>query len=125
MLASPKSVLSSNVIADFDKLITCELDQFVASRAVQMIMLWVSIIVFVNGSPTQLKAIQQARVNKLLKGPVNGRTRNIIGLSFGGQLLHELVRIEMLMPVEDPFQQKLALPRISQPFALKVFLKTL
>lgn len=109
MVFGSKSELLGDFLANFERVITREFDQLPAFRAIQVVVLRVAIIMFVDAPTVQLEHLQQARIYKLAQRAIDGRTRNIVWGPFLRQLLNQLIRIEMLVAIEYLFQQVLAL----------------
>ena len=101
MIASSKSVQFCNGISNLQNIGTRELDQLPAFSAIQMIVLGVTIVMFVNTSSVQFESIQQPSIGKFSQRTVNRRPGNIVGFPFGREVLHQLIGVKMLMTIED------------------------
>ena len=109
MVSHAKPVGSSDFIADFDDLFAGELDQLPALGTVQMIVFGISILELIHTSAVEFEAVKQPGVDELTKGSINGGTGHIIRASLGGKLIDQLIGIEVLVPIEDLFEQILFL----------------
>ena len=127
VVANSKPVGSSDFIADFDDLFAGELDQFPALGTVQMVVFGISIVEFIHASAVEFEAVKQPGVDELTKGAIDGGAGHVIRatlgdivrLAFGWQLIDQLIGIEVLMPIEDLFEQILFLVGIPKPSRLK------
>ena len=90
-----------------------------------MVVLRVPIVVFIDTSPVQFKSIEQASIDKLSQSSIHRRAGDVICISLGWELFHQLVSIKMLMPIKNLFNQKLALLCVSQAFALLILIESL
>ena len=107
------------------ELLVVKLDQHLALLAMQMIVRWVPVIKLVDRSAIELKAAEQACVDKFLERPVDRRTRDIIGVALAGQLVDQLIGVKVLMLTEYPLHQKTPLVGVPQPSTLQVLLEPL
>jgi hypothetical protein len=117
-------VLPGNRISNSSQFLAVKFDQLAADLAVQMIVLRISVIVFINGSTFEVHLSQQASLHQLFKGAINGCSTNLFQTVFG-KILNEIVDIKMVMTPENMIDQRT--PGFGNPFAaaLKVFLKPL
>ena len=65
MIVDTEPMLSPHPTDQIRQSIALKLNQFATLSAVQMVMLWIAIVVLIDRSPIELKAIQQPGVNKL------------------------------------------------------------
>lgn len=101
MIASPKSVLLCNGIPNLQNIGTRELDQLPAFSAIQMIVLRVTVVMLVDTSSVQFESIQQTSIGKFSQRSVYRRPGNVVGFPLGRKVLHQLIRVKMLMTIED------------------------
>jgi len=120
-----KLLLLGDFFEKFRNCIASEFDQFVTLGAVEMIVLRVAIVVFVNAASIKLETSQKSRVNKFFERPVNSGSRYVVEAPFARKLVHQLVGVEMLMVAKDPFDEKTPLLGVSLASALKVLLEPL
>jgi len=119
VVANPKPVGSSDFIADFDDLFAGELDQFPALGTVQMVVFGISIVEFIHAPAVEFEAVKQPGVDELTKGAIDGGAGHVIRATLGGKLIDQLIGIEVLMPIEDLFEQILFLVGIPKASRLK------
>ncbi len=125
MPSHAKSMFTGDGIAQRDELFILKLNQLLALRAVQMIMLGVAIIMLVNRATRDFKFSKQPRVNELAERPVNRRATHMTRFPLARQLVEQLIRVEMLMLAKHMLQQKPALVRISHALDLQILVKSL
>lgn len=101
MIASPKSVLLCNGIPNLQNIGARELDQLPAFRAIQMIVLRVTVVMLVDTSSVQFESIQQSSIGKFTQRSVYRRPGNIVRFPLGREVLHQLISVKMLVTVED------------------------
>ena len=68
-----KSVLASHSFAKFLEFFAAKFDQLVALLTEEVVVLWVAVVVFVDGSPTKCHLPKEASVDQLAKRSINGR----------------------------------------------------
>jgi len=93
--------------------------------AVEMVVLGIAIVVFVNRPAIQFEFPQQTGIHEFSQGAIDGRTADVSGVSFGGQLRNKLVGIEMLVMAEDKLDQDPPLLGIPHPATLEVLRESL
>lgn len=96
-----------------------------ALGAVKVIVLWVAVVVLIDGATVELKASKEPCINEFFECPVHSRPRYVVGAPFSRELVHQLIGVEMLVMAEDSFDQEASLFGISLSTALQVFLETL
>ena len=96
-----EAVLASDFIAQLEQLVILELEELVALRAVEVVVLGIAVVVLIDAAAVKDEFSQQSRIDKLGQCAINGGPADVAGLPAGGELLHELVGIEMLVPGED------------------------
>ena len=106
------------------QLLAVKLDQLVANLAVEVIVLRVAVIVFVNSAAPQVQLPQQACLHEFLKRTIDGCPGGL-SLALVGQTVDEFVCVEVIVPLEDVLDQRL--PWLGNPLApaLQVFLESL
>lgn len=125
MSADSKSMLAGDGVSQLQQLIALEFDQLVTFRAIEMIMLWIAIIMFVHATAIEFKFAKKARFDKLVKRTIDGWATDVIVLSFAGQLVDQLIGIKMFMMLEDLFDQIATLVCIAQAATLQVLFEAL
>lgn len=113
VISSPKSVEFCHGFAELQQLRTGEFNQFPAFRAVQMVVLGISVVVFINTAAVQFESIEKARIHKLPQRSIDSWAGDIVRGTFGRELLHQLIGIKMLMPIENLFDEEFPLFRVS------------
>ena len=94
-----ESMLPGQLVPQRLQPLVFELEQPVALRAMEMVVLRVSVIVFVDRPPIEDEFPQQPRVHQFPQSAVDGRPAHVSRLPASGTLLHELVGVEMLAAV--------------------------
>lgn len=123
MATDPKIVLSSHGVSQIQKLLALEFDQFPTLRAVEVVVLRVSVIVLVNSSSVELERAKKSGVDKFLESPIDGGTADVVRLAFPGKLIDQCIGIKVIMLAEDVLHQELALLGLPKTSALKIFFK--
>ena len=82
-----KRVFTSDCFSDFHDFITCKLEQLLTPSAVKVVVLWIAIIVLVNGTSLELEAPQQASIYEFFERSIDGRPAYVVRLTLAGQLL--------------------------------------
>jgi hypothetical protein len=90
-----------------------------------MVVLRVSVIQLVDGSPIKLKTLQQACVNEFPKRPIDSRGTDVVLLATAWQTINQLVGIKMVVLLENSLNEKFSLAGLSQPASLQVLLEPL
>jgi hypothetical protein len=114
-----------NLISNSLKLLTSKLDEPIALLAMQMIVLRIPVVMFVNGTTSKRHLSQEARVHQFTEGAVYGGSTDRPSLSNSIQLVDQVVGIEVLMPAKNMIHQQSSLLRNPFPPTLKKFLKSL
>ncbi len=96
-----------------------------ALDAIEMIVLWVTIIVFIHASTIEFKAAKQPCVDEFVESPVNRGAAYVILLPLSRQLVDQLIGIEVLVSTKNLFHQKASLLRFSQTSTAQILLKPL
>ena len=110
------------LVTDADDLIACKFDKFPAFRAVEVIVLGVTVVQLVHAAAFEFEAVQQSGVYKFFKSSVDSWSRNVVRGAFRRQLVDQQICVEMLVAIEDLLEQKLLLGRVSQSLGLQEFL---
>ena len=74
-----------------------------------MVVLRVSVIQLVDGSPVKLKTLQQACINKFPKSSVDGRGADVVICATAWQTVNQLVSIKVVVLLEDSLDEKFSL----------------
>lgn len=114
-------MLVGDLIAKLDELFVLELEQPITLGAVEMIVLRIAVVVFINGAAVEDKFAQESRIDEFRQRAINGRTADMARLPAGRQLLHELIGVEMLVPREDVLDQRQPLLRDPHAATLEEF----
>lgn len=116
-------MLFCDFVAETEEGIALEFDEGLALFAVEVIMLWVAIVMFVDTASIEFKASQETGVDEFFEGTVDGGSGDVVGCAFGGKLFDELIGIEVFVVGEDAFDEELALFGVPEAAALEVFLE--
>jgi hypothetical protein len=103
MIASPKSVNFCDRFSDLQQFRAREFDQFPAFCAVQMVMLGVPVVVFVDTATVQFETIQQAGIDELAQGSIDSWSGDIVRGALGRELFHQLIGVKMFVAIENLF----------------------
>ena len=114
MISHPESVGPGYLVADTDDLIACKFDKFPAFRAVEVIVLGVTVVQFVHTAAFEFEAVQQSGVYKFFQSSVDSWSRNVVRRAFRGKLVDQQICVEMLVAIEYLFEQELLLGSVSQ-----------
>ena len=125
MSGDAKTVFACDGIAEGDEFFVLKLDQLLALGAVQMIMLRVAVVMFINRAACDFKFSKQPRVNEFAERPINGGAADVTGFPLAWQLVEQLICIEMLVLAKHMLQQKPALIRIPHALDLQILVKSL
>lgn len=109
MVFDAKSVRSCDLVAKANDFIAGKLDQLPALGAIEVVVLGVPVVELVHAATVQFESVQKARVDELLEGSIYCRSGDVVRRSARGELLDEQICIEMLVPIEDLFEQKFLL----------------
>ena len=125
MIADAKPMFAAHPTNQLRQRVALKLNQLSALSAVEVIVLWIAVIVFVNTSPVQLETVQQPGVDELFKRPVDRRLTDVVFVTLTRQIFNQRVSIEMLVPGEHLLNQETTLLGLPQPTNLKVLFKPL
>lgn len=116
-----EAMFAGHFVAQFDELLVLEFEQPVALRAVEMVVLRVAVVVFIDGSTVEDELAKEPRIDEFPQRPIDGRPADVPLAAAGGKLFHELVGVEMLVPRENVIHQGQPLLRHPHAAALQVF----
>ncbi len=102
-----------------------EFDQFATLRTVEVVVLWITVVVLVNGSSIELERTKKSSVDEFLESSINGGTTDVVRLTLPGKLINQGIGVEVIMLTEDVLNQELALLGLPKASALKIFFKAL
>ena len=114
VISHTESVGPSYLVADTDDLIACKFDKFPAFSAVEVIVLGVTVVQLVHAAAFEFEAVQQSGVYKFFKSSVDSWSRNVVRRAFGRKLVDQQICVEMLVAIEDLFEQEFFLGSVSQ-----------
>jgi len=112
-------VLAGNFVPQGDESLVLELQQPVALGAMEVVVLWIAVVMLIDGASVEHELPKQPRIHKLRQRPVDGRPADVTRLPGLWQLLHELVRVEVLVVAEDMVHQRQPLRRDPHAAALQ------
>lgn len=118
MTANAKSLFRSDLIPNLRQCFALELEQLATARAIQVIVLRISVIKFVDSAAVQLKAFQQPCIDEFAKRAIDRRRTDIILFATARQAINQLVSVKVIMLPEDGVDQELALAGLTQPSGL-------
>ena len=118
-------VLAGDRVAEVGQLVAVELDQLLAHLAVEVIVLRVAVVVLVDGPAAERHLSQQARFDQLVERAVDGRPTDRAGFRLAGEAGHQLVGVEVVVPLEDMVDQDPPLLRDPLAAALQVLFEPL
>ena len=110
----------SGLVTNRDELVTLEFQQLSTSRAIEMVVLGVTVIMVVNRSAIELKTVQQSGVNAFTQRPIDCRRTDIVGFTASRQPLDQFFGIEMIVLAEHLSDQKFSLTRLAESPRLEV-----
>ncbi len=102
-----------------------KLEQFFATVTVEMVVLGIAVIMFVNAAAIEFKFPEQARIDEFVQGTVNRWPTDVTGATFGRQAIDQLIGIKMFVLGENFPDQRTALFRVSHPATLQIILESL
>lgn len=127
--SNSEAVLASDRFAKFGQLFTLELDQCVALLAIEVVVLGVAVVVFVNCAAAEGHFHQQPCLDEFVQCAIDGRSTDFAARFLHDriplEILHQLIGVEVLVPREDEVDQSPPLLRGPLPLALQIFLKPL
>ncbi len=125
MAGDAEVVVGGNRLTESLEFFTLEFDQFIANGAVQMIVLRVAVIVFVDRSAAKVHPPQEPRIDQFVECSVNGGPANLAALRLLGQVENQFLGIKVVVALENEVDQDL--PLLSDPlaFALQEFAEAL
>jgi hypothetical protein len=118
-------VFPGHSVAQFEQFPALKLDQPLAALTVEMIVLGIAVIVLVDRPPVQFEFPQQPRIHELAQRAIDGGPADISRFAFAGQLLHQRVRVEVVVLTEHAFDQHTTLLRVTHAPTLEILLKPL
>ena len=89
-----------------------------------MVVLWITIIVFIDGAAFQLKAFQQSRIYEFTQCSIDSRGTDIVVLATSWQTLHQLFCVKVFVIAEDLADQELSLGGLPEPPRLQILFKS-
>lgn len=72
-------MLFGDFVAETEEGVALEFDEGLALFAVEVIMLWVAIIMFVDAASIEFKTAQETGVDKFFEGAVDGGSGDVVG----------------------------------------------
>jgi hypothetical protein len=118
MVFDAEAVGSSDFVTKPDNFIAGKFDQLSTLGAVQVVVFGVAVVEFVHASTVEFEAMEETCVDEFLEGSINGGTRDVVVRAFGGELIDKQIGIEMLVSVEDLFEQELFLGGVPESAGL-------
>jgi hypothetical protein len=94
-------MFASHGVADLLEIVAAELDQLVAFLAMQVIVLRVTVVVFVDFASLEIHLTQQPRLDQLGECAIDARSARRLSPTRLAQLREQIVGIEMIVTAED------------------------
>jgi hypothetical protein len=82
MAADSETMLPRDLVTQLRELLRLELKELVASHAVEMVVRWITIVVFIDATTVELKAAQQTRVHEFFERTVYRWSTDVVGITF-------------------------------------------
>ena len=101
MAGDAKSMFPSYGVADALQFFTLKFDQSIALRTMQVVMLWISIIVFEHSPAAQIQSPQQSGLHQFIQRSIHRGAAHMTRLARRRQLIDQRLGIEMIMVAED------------------------
>lgn len=120
-----ESMLDTDFFKQLGEWFALELEQLATTCAVQMVVLRVTVIVFVDRASLELEAFQQPGVDKFTQRTIDRRAADIVLGPFARQAVNQFVGIKMVVMAKDLIHQRFPLAGLSKPTRLQILLKTL
>jgi len=111
-----KGMFAGHGIANSVQVGTLKFDQLIADRAMQVIVLGVAIVVFVDGSAAEGHAAQQPGIDEFVECAINGRPADLVAFGLLREIDNQLFGIEVIVPLEDMIDQNP--PLLGDPLSL-------
>jgi hypothetical protein len=112
-------------VPNIGEFITVKFNQLVAHLAIKMIVLWITIVMLVDGSTAERHFPKQPCVNQLGERSIDRRSADCTSFRLAGEAGDKFVGVEMVVPLENVLDQDPTLLRDSLAPALQVFVETL
>lgn len=125
MVFDAEAVGSGNFIPDSNEFIAGKFDELTTLGAVQVVVLGVSVVKFVHASTVEFEAMEQTCVDEFLEGSIDGWAGDVVGSTPGGELIDQQIGIEMLVSIENLFEQELFLGGVPKSTGLEELLVAL
>src|SRR5487761_1070600 len=116
-------VLTGNGLKNLLDFIAAELDQLAAPLAVQMVVLRIAVIVFIDLPALEVHFAQQAGLDQLAQRAINRGTAHGAAAGDFAQLAQQLVGVEVIVAAKDLFYDGPPLRRPPLPAALHELLE--
>ena len=113
-----EEMVGRHLASQFRQLFTLKLGQLATTLAIEMVMLRVPIVQFVDRFAADRKFPNQSRFQQLVQRPVDGRSADAIRLVSIGDQLDQFIGFKMLVPFVDAFEHRLSL--LGEPFTTAV-----
>lgn len=123
--ADAKTMLAGNLFAKPYQFVRLEFCQLAAFDAVEMVVLGVAIVVFVNAATVEFETSQKPCVDEFFERSVDSWAADVVRVPLARQLVDQLVGIEMLVSAKDLFDQKDLLLCLAQSATKQVLFKPL
>lgn len=109
MSRDAEAMIRSDLVAKPHQLFVLELEQLPAPRAIQVVVLGVAVVMFVNRPAIELETAKQARIDELSERPIDGCRTDVIGLASSWQTIDQFVGVEVIVLAKYQFDQVTAL----------------
>lgn len=125
MTGDAEVVFLRDLVAEPDQFIALEFNEPLAFRAVQVIVLGIAVIMFVDGASIERESAEQSGFDEFRQGSVNRRAANVVGVAPLREFIEQHIDIEMRMLPEHMIDEQPLRPRHAFAATLEKLLKTL
>ena len=101
-----EAMLAANRVSQPLQLVALELDERVANRAVQMVVLRIPIVVLVDRPPAQIHPSQQARLDQFVQRAINRRPTDLLSQVEPRQIGDQLIGVKVVVPLENKIDER-------------------
>ncbi len=118
-------VFAADGVAEGLQFFAAELDELVADLAVEVVVLRVAVVVFVDGSAAEGHLAKEAGFDQLVECAVDGGAADFVAVFATAQAVDEFVGVEVVVAREDVVDQGPALLCDPLAAALQILLESL
>lgn len=96
-----EAVFAADGVADALQFVALKLDERVAHRAVEMVVLRVAVVVLVDGPAAKGHPAEEACFDKFVERAINGGAADFVSQFSPREVSDQFVGVEMVVPFED------------------------